>query len=771
MLPCHTVTVALRPGQAYTLVAWCIPSIAQLRDWFDVIESAALLATAEGGATGKDETAQACTRGLAVLLSEPATPTTDAPPQRADPPPPRLCTGAGGLPVPSPDQLYPIAATVHHELRRRPIPGLVHVSTIDLLHAAETSALVAPEITPETLRVVRRDAADQDALLQFLSQEPGDSWDAQSDAAGAKTVLFAGQIRIDTASFEALEIYVRCAAPGAAALDPKRGRTARQIALQDTALLETQDSIKLFGFQVDENHQVTWPNKYLNRAMRIDGLPLPADGVPKPMTFSLADLHAQAIRARAAGSGPQTSGSGPASISLALAEAGLGGLRVTLDSFLDVPEARELEVIPVGISRHSSSLRLASEQAISEHQDALVKRAGSGISIWLRATARPPAPVLRDVTYAPSSRPAECKGSRSAWTVSQQRLTRVVVRLEPAWHQSGEGEQLAVILWPPGLFDRGIEVDDRGKPLPDYEIREDDLGPAGAFVTRWGGTSSVNDRTVPNALLDPSVLGPATPNNHGALVPVAWLPLPDEAGEAKDDARGTTAPARTLPAAPPRRFAAVALRTYLPRFDPIQQLWYFTIDMRTDPMPSPTVRLGLARYQPHGREDLRVLEGVEPEYLRVSEAVTIPIEMMPGRRIDTTCQVLGPDRTDVHVTVQGPSGRPANRDDPTGPGMRIRIQRQRQLPGGRWTREDALDANGQLCVWESWASPDLAIPTRDGWAWSCRFSLPDRVGAGSWRYAALAEEVLPLPRASFPGVGPALEARPTLLEPLWLDPP
>src|SRR5262249_34863073 len=43
----HLVEVSLAPGEVVALQAWCAPTVAQLTEWFDAIESAGLLLIAE----------------------------------------------------------------------------------------------------------------------------------------------------------------------------------------------------------------------------------------------------------------------------------------------------------------------------------------------------------------------------------------------------------------------------------------------------------------------------------------------------------------------------------------------------------------------------------------------------------------------------------------------------------------------------------------------------------------------------------------------------
>ena len=64
------------------------------------------------------------------------------------------------------------------------------------------------------------------------------------------------------------------------------------------------------------------------------------------------------------------------------------------------------------------------------------------------------------------------------------------------WFASGEGELLGVVLWPPRYYDPNAEkpankdenlVRFNNRNISVATLEDTDLGPGGAFVSRWGG--------------------------------------------------------------------------------------------------------------------------------------------------------------------------------------------------------------------------------------------------------------------------------------------
>ena len=79
-----------------------------------------------------------------------------------------------------------------------------------------------------------------------------------------------------------------------------------------------------------------------------------------------------------------------------------------------------------------------------------------------------------------------------------ERMVRLRIRMQRPWFSSGEGERLGIVLWPPDIRKSRV-APSGGSVVRDYDViagekadiimkdfRDEDLGPGGGFVTRWG---------------------------------------------------------------------------------------------------------------------------------------------------------------------------------------------------------------------------------------------------------------------------------------------
>jgi hypothetical protein len=170
-------------------------------------------------------------------------------------------------------------------------------------------------------------------------------------------------------------------------------------------------------------------------------------------------------------------------------------------------------------------------------------------------------------------------------------------------------------------------------------LQDADLGPGGAYVTRWGADPTRQDDGLKGWLMSQDNFpelrtaldgskdrfsGPTSPR-AAVFVRDVMMPLPVPEGA------GGQSPARTM---------IVSLLTFAPRFDPEEETWY--ADIRIDPCSAvtPFVRLGLVRYQPHAAP-----------HLQVSEPVTQWIRILPDRELSVTGQRYA-DKTNKMVRIQ-----------------------------------------------------------------------------------------------------------------------
>lgn len=213
-------------------------------------------------------------------------------------------------------------------------------------------------------------------------------------------------------------------------------------------------------------------------------------------------------------------------------------------------------------------------------------------------------------------------------TFARRALTRIYLRR--GWFSSGDGERLGIVLWPPHYFGRGQRLDEdkvsiNGRDMDIVEFDDADLGPGGAFISRWGGDPIRADghpqqRVLINTGafgdLDPMLLPDCWRSPHDPkVVDYALMPVLQGGAASKPDVGNSSETNMT--------FLPVSLLTYEPCFDLDREEWYVDIDLRPLSPSEPIVRLGLVRYQS---------ESVCDE-IKVSQPVTVMAPLLPRREL------------------------------------------------------------------------------------------------------------------------------------------
>ncbi|AZO29772.1 hypothetical protein [Mesorhizobium sp. M1B.F.Ca.ET.045.04.1.1] len=751
----QAVEVHLCPGESLLLQAWLCPTINQLAEWFDAIEAAGVLALNDGsgdvGFTGDPHSA--CVAALQRLLDvklgadEIAKASMNA------------CSGAGGLAAPPRQTIRMLAGLVYRELLLRPIAALSTPQTMRLNHAVDNKLIPKPRFG-DRLSVTRRifsggspgdgstpadpshaaPSVASETPADFLTRTPITDWGLGSNQEGATNVLIGGEINFDPASTAGLNIEVACSAPFGDALDPGTGRTPSQrLNNQWPENFDLEDP-RFYGFKIGKDQSIEFPIKRVV-ALKLDGLPLPTDGRAGMRKYLLEDLMA------AAWGDAHPYGK---------------ALRAALPSVFSGTGARRLWMRAIPINRHDGLLLESSQQ--SDKPVEKWPRKGDSFQVWLPSTTRPAPPVIDHVSVALSVKALEPTTGPTSFTVGIEQATILTVYHSRPFFSSGEGEKLALVFWPPGLFSQGVEKDDEGNPLlftssrgsaEGPEFYDEDLGPGGRYVTRWGADpltgETVATKDYPTGpLVDPARLSP-----DGVRVPRAYMPVPvsDQNWAPHDPSKDSAPPAAastpTQPSEggagsgspsgiaqstdqPPSTYLAVALQAFEPRFDPVEELWYFNVALRTDPLSFPRVRLGLVRYQANAREDDVPLEGTEPVRLRVSTPVLEWVKPLPGRRATATCHRRADGFTDVTVIVDGPSAiwqTEARDRQPVRPHMVVELIHRWKI-NGIDQEEIVTDKDRQPAVCSTWSISDsdsssigLFRPLRDGYSWTCLFTV------------------------------------------------
>jgi hypothetical protein len=277
-----------------------------------------------------------------------------------------------------------------------------------------------------------------------------------------------------------------------------------------------------------------------------------------------------------------------------------------------------------------------------------------------------------------------------------------------------------------------------------------DLGPGGAFVTRWG-TDPIRKGTPPDGWLVPrEVFGDYGSNGVGFAENV-FMPLPAEDSAAPAGLKQTV----SLIGDPPQSMR-VSLMTYEPRFDPVQALWY--VDLALDPLdlPEPFVRLGLVRYQEHAAEHLQVSEPIA-EWIQLFPSRSVSVQYKQPRLgergvpLEIKVRGRGSLRTAVEGDIAVDQSRQAMRDRPI---MRAELSRRRRIGDGPHFKETVVtDANEKPVA----AADTNARRSSGGLTWTLRLLIPSdedprKAIPEKTSYHVFVEEILSmLPASGTPG--------------------
>lgn len=736
------VTVLLHEGENVAVDCWFVPRETTLRRWFDLPETALALAQVDDATSdtavikaldtaygGKGTTKSSFARHYGRVAAEPKLGAS--------------WTGAAGLPV-SARVVAAVGAYLSEAARRSPIPQISGIRTIEAVHAVDRPVR-RPAFDGSARNAVLTDSGKVLALTRYrVSGQPAGSgadpreallgrFEATNPARwqdsieeGSTGTLLGGSVLVDLDSSATIEILALTVSPqGAPIDDPKRGRTDAQRLAGEWPEAHgrsgSAQAAELFGFHVAPDGRIRHARSQVT-LLRIDNL----DAWERGSNFvgleplDLVATQKAAIARKAAGAGDTARGP-----------------RVVADDPFKDTIARRLSLILRATSRHQRLARKvvpdpATGFATDDRPPGFLdseEREETGREtrqdLWLFATQRPGQPAVHTVmpafvwTGPCAVRPIGC--------VEHVREPRIRIWLERPWFSSGEGERLGVVLWPPKLRGlSGTDLDAGKVPRPSSEPSEmnltdfsdDDLGPGGKFVTRWGADPI---RKFPGALgpfmgssafKDLAETADDCCEDSPAYVDSVMMPISKDVGL---NARTPGGPDRS---AVPAATLCVALLTYVPRFDVDSQRWFVDIALNPGIVPGlvePFVRFGLVRYQPHA------ISGREVSAPVIAWGQVLPyrsVKVWRSRQADPAravikVQVTGPRaaRTDDHQTLRLPRLRMALVERRTPSGLTTETQhdwRTARLgptdpdtadPGEAWCTTLTLDApKGELHV-------------------------------------------------------------------------
>ena len=664
--------MSLAPGDDFEVDVWCIPDHIAFTKQFAIVESIGSLAIArakikrgDGGIPTREELCEQLTFLLPALLIEAAdkcladgSDARDALRDWSE-----GCGGPGGLPAPGPESLRAIGQALYEALVRRPLDEIAAVRTLRATHATDQ-----PLHQPQFVKAAGKNAPqDSGPLVTFYRVTPTPDEPHKYSAAG--------EIAIHLPTTGSLEISAEMASPASARFDDvRRARAIRDRRLGIWPKLDDGSPMpaeRIFGFEVSPTGEVSLPKTSGVVLYRLDDIPLPHPEEPNSKEqlrkFELEELF------QLRGRDPRI-GTGKPSFQFS------DGL------------ARTLKLRATAYSRHRDLMRTANPPARNgkwlRDGKPLASDASSldsdYVTAWLPASVRPTEPVARTPVpaFLWTTEPQQNRGGEKISRVSRRTVIRIP--LSRPWFSSGEDERLGIVLWPPDLFDLSTQkVEDfaadlvksaSGRLMNLEDFHDEDLGPGGKFITRWGGDPIRSAaRKVPyrRSFIPASAFLDLTPNTgtgfEATLVKNVTMPIRvTENGREESDNVGGVSP--TL---------KVSLLVFRPKFDVFEEQWYVDVAIEHDREAEPFLRLGLVRYQPHAPADLQV-----------SYPVTQWTQLLPTRTVE-----VRRSKTEVALKVEGLATSPspsvklgADDERPAVPKMIARIVREFDLEPGVPTR-------------------------------------------------------------------------------------
>ncbi|WP_338834454.1 hypothetical protein [Bradyrhizobium septentrionale] len=657
------VRVALEPGESFEIDMWCVPADErQLARWFDAVESAALVASVDP-ATGQtciscesfeqqlkklkmDQLTDFVTR---LGLSRAAANATICGPAQAKMP-------AGALRC--------IAELAYKMLLKHPTPELAARTTIVATHAI-AQPLAAPKAQLQLSRVTAQTAATP----------------AGADLA-KQAVAVSGTVTVDRPTTGFFEVRAQGASLVSNAFDDeqRRRRTSDEVARgiwPRSPVTEDLMSVRdVYGFEVAADGVVKLASEQAT-LLRVDDDIAP----PEPGATGMEDRDIGEL---------QKDSKSPANAG--------NVVRVASPFTISDSRARILTMWAIAGSRNAACFRdekgdissdPATEMALPPQMQTVV----------LQATKAPAKVAALTILPAFSLQP----GYRVEKTLHKfvvERKIRLRIRLRRPWFSSGEGERLGIVLWPPDIF-KGRIAYSESSVARDYDVsrnekadidmkqfRDEDLGPGGGFVTRWGldpikGGGELGWLTPPAAFADldkPHIdlgAGDVVLPPGAVYVPRASVPIPVE------DGTGQRLQARL----------EAALLTFVPKFDLDHESWFCDVELRSGTAPEPFMRMGLVRYQPYAPAPLRVSEPIV-EWLQIPQQRTVTVTLDPANPKLLKVSVAG---TGAIHSASAPSGYDTGRIESwtQRPAMKITVLR-RTTNGVDEVAE--LDKNSAGCV-------------------------------------------------------------------------
>lgn len=545
----------------------------------------------------------------------------------------------GGYAVPDDEALNVLADDILRFCKQHwPIDSLVASQTVRVAHAVNRPLAPPRLLSFDKLSGLERVPLPTDNKRPFIYGERPQLISKE----GSKDYLLDGSVEFDLASTSVVEIMATCVSPRNPVFDDKdRSRSVKsriagtwpkryQKDKKTNAIVRGNASIKdVYGFkfidpltgkvELDDTSEVA--------LLRVHGI---ANQNPGETTFKL-DL---AIAHDAARRGEQ-----------AETKNGATFFKATQGHVFPDGMARLLKLRAVAVSRFAPEFETAGRWSNAKEGTPVVRlrqplqapdlqrdtREDVETKVWLKASKRP-AQCAAKTAVPVFSFSRETLSGDGVPKVVVTRNSAIRVYMDRGWFSSGEGERLGLIIWPPNHLKAPVlsatdeEVfllhssgSGEGRVIKLDNFKDEQVGPGGTFITRWGGDPTKHDAAQQSRYLIPLNSfgdrpgGPtAGPDNPHVPELVEDVDVPYfKSEEGKDVAEQ------------PEGYFRCSLLTYEPCFDLDREQWFVDINIVPEYTPNQFVRLGLVRFQPHA---------VSNE-LRCSKPVTVWSQLVPQRQI------------------------------------------------------------------------------------------------------------------------------------------
>lgn len=545
----------------------------------------------------------------------------------------------GGYAVPDDEALNVLADEILSFCKQHwPIDSLVAGQTVRVAHAVNRPLAPPRLLSFDKLSGLERVPLPTDNKRPFIYGERPQLVSKE----GSKDYLLDGSVEFDLASTSVVEIMATCVSPRSPVFDDKdRSRSVKsriagtwpkryQKDKETNAIVRGNASIKdVYGFksidpltgkvELDDTTEVA--------LLRIHGI---ANQNPGEMTFKL-DL---AITHDAARRGEQVE-----------TKTGAAFLKATQGHVFPDGMARLLKLRAVAVSRFAPEFETAGRWSNAKEGTPVVRlrqplqapdlqrdtREDVETKVWLKASRRP-AQCAAKTAVPVFSFSREILSGNGVPKVVVTRNSAIRVYMDRGWFSSGEGERLGLIIWPPNhLKAPALSATDEeilllhssgsgeGRVIKLDNFKDEQVGPGGTFITRWGGDPTKHDAAQQSRYLIPLNSfgdrpgGPtAGPDNPHIPELVEDVDVPYfKSEEGKDVAEQ------------PEGYFRCSLLTYEPCFDLDREQWFVDINIVPEYTPNQFVRLGLVRFQRHA---------ISSE-LRCSKPVTVWSQLLPQRQI------------------------------------------------------------------------------------------------------------------------------------------